>query len=63
MNDKIWTPFEIAEHFKVQERAVRRWLNEGKLIGFKMGNLWRIKEIDLLAFIEASGKTPLPQDK
>lgn len=62
MEDEIWTPKEIADHFKVQERAVRRWLNDGKLKGFKMGHVWRVTVDDLRDFIKAEGRDPLPGD-
>jgi acetyl-CoA synthetase len=57
MSEKIWTPQEIAEHFKVQDRAVRRWINEGKLEAFKIGGFWRVKDESLQAFIESSTST------
>jgi excisionase family DNA binding protein len=50
--EKIYTPEEIAERLKVQERTVYGWLRSGKLRGAKLGRLWRIKESDFEAFLE-----------
>jgi len=49
---EIYTPEEVAKKLKVSEQTVRRYLRENKIKGFKIGNNWRIKENDLLAFID-----------
>jgi excisionase family DNA binding protein len=40
---EIYTPEEIAEKLKVSEQTIRRYLREGKMEGFKIGNNWRVK--------------------
>lgn len=55
--EQFYTPQEIAKMLKVNPRSVHRWLREGKLKGFKVGgDLWRIPESELKAFIEESQK-------
>ena len=49
---EIYTPNEVAKKLKVSEQTIRRYLREGKLEGFKIGNNWRIKEQSFLKFIE-----------
>ncbi|MCC3145767.1 helix-turn-helix domain-containing protein [Halanaerobium sp. Z-7514] len=49
---EIYTPDEIAEKLKISEQTVRRYLREEKIKGFKLGNSWRVKEKDLLEFID-----------
>ena len=54
MSDKLLTPEQIAERLQVVERTVYRWLNEGRLEGVKLGRLWRVREDDLAAFLQAA---------
>jgi excisionase family DNA binding protein len=54
MSDKLLTPEQIAERLQVVERTVYRWLNEGRLEGVKLGRLWRVREDDLEAFLQAA---------
>lgn len=50
----ILTVSEVAESLRVSERTVRNWLESGKLIGFKFGQVYRIKQEDLDTFINNS---------
>lgn len=43
---------EIAQRLNVGPATVRKWLRDGKLKGVRAGRLWRVKEIDLHAFLE-----------
>lgn len=43
---------EVAKELRVSELTVNRWLNKGKLKGFKVGHKWRIREEDLDDFIK-----------
>lgn len=57
MTDELLTVEEVAARLKVGEFTVRKWLNEGKLKGAKINNdAWRVKESDLLAFIDSAYK-------
>ncbi len=52
------TPFDVAKHLQLNERTVTQWLRNGHLRGFKIGKEWRVSELDLDAFIEASANMP-----
>ncbi len=59
MNQKILlTPFDVAKRLQMNERTVTHWLRNGHLRGFKIGKEWRVSELDLEAFIEASANRP-----
>ena len=49
--EELLTPQEVAEKLKVPRKTVYTWLNQGKLKGHKIGDLWRVKESDLEEFI------------
>lgn len=51
--ENFFTVEEIADRLKVAPLTVRRWLKSGELRGIKFGKLWRIRESDLVAFLEA----------
>ena len=56
MNDQALTPAQVAERLQVSLFTVQRWLRQGKLKGFKVGRLWRIKEVDFNEFIRKGEK-------
>ena len=43
----------VAERLAVSRKMVYDWVREGKLPGVKLGRLWRVRERDLEAFIDA----------
>ncbi len=49
---KLYTTEEVAELLKVDIETVRRFIWKKKLVAFRIGNNWRIKEEDLKQFIE-----------
>ena len=49
---EILTLEEVAEKLKLSEQTVRRYLRENKITGFKLGNSWRVKEEELMKFID-----------
>jgi excisionase family DNA binding protein len=49
----LLTPEEVAARLKVKPRTVQEWLRSGRLAGLKLGKLWRIREYDLEAFLDA----------
>jgi excisionase family DNA binding protein len=53
--DKIFTPKEVAEYLKIKEKTVKDYLREGKLGGFKTGKEWRVRERDIIMFMESGG--------
>lgn len=42
---------DVAAHFKVSERTVRKWIAEGKLPSVLLGSARRIKAEDVLRFV------------
>ncbi|MDI9494920.1 MAG: helix-turn-helix domain-containing protein [Bacillota bacterium] len=52
MAEVYLSPDEAAARLSVTPKTIRKWLNEGRLRGTKLGRLWRIKESDLLALTE-----------
>jgi len=43
----IYTPKEAAQILKVCDRTIKNKLNSGDIKGFKVGNRWRISEVEL----------------
>ena len=54
----LLTPSDVANRLQMNERTVTQWLRNGHLRGFKIGKEWRISELDLDAFLEASANKP-----
>lgn len=50
--DEIMTISEVAEYLKISEVTTYKFVQEGKIQGFKVGRHWRIKRSDLSEFIE-----------
>ncbi len=50
----LMTVNEIAETLKVHPRTVKRWITEGQISAFKLGDRagWRVEEEALQAFLE-----------
>jgi excisionase family DNA binding protein len=49
---KFFTTNEIAEMLKMNVQVIARKLQYGELCGYKIGKDWRIKESDLMAWLE-----------
>ncbi len=54
----LLTPTDVAKRLQMNERTVTLWLRNGYLRGFKIGKEWRVSDVDLDAFIEASANKP-----
>ncbi len=54
----LLTPSDVAKRLQMNERTVTQWLRNGHLRGFKIGKEWRVSDVDLDAFIEASANMP-----
>lgn len=52
MMEEIYTIKQVAEKIQLQEKTVREWLRTGKMKGVKLGRIWRIREQDLIQFLE-----------
>ena len=50
--NKLYTVDEVAETLKLDAETIRRYINSKKIRAYKIGKEWRIKESDLLEFIE-----------
>ncbi|PKM95041.1 MAG: DNA-binding protein [Firmicutes bacterium HGW-Firmicutes-1] len=50
--DEIMTIAEVAEYLKISEITTYKFVQEGKIPGFKIGRHWRVKREDLVNLIE-----------
>lgn len=53
MDDRLLLPEEVADRLRLSRTTVMRLLREHKLKGIRTGKLWRVRESDLEAFIQA----------
>lgn len=51
--ENLYTVEETAEKLKIHPETVRDYLRDGKIGGVKVGRNWRIRESDILAFVNA----------
>jgi excisionase family DNA binding protein len=51
-NLKFYTTNEIAELLKMNVQVIARKLQHGEIPGYKIGKDWRVKESDLMAWLE-----------
>lgn len=42
---------EVAILLNVSDRTIRLWIDEEKLIAFKIGKLWRIRKEELVEYV------------
>jgi excisionase family DNA binding protein len=52
--DDLLTAEQAAATLQLSPKTLKGWLRAGKLTGCKIGRLWRVREADLAAFIQAS---------
>jgi len=53
---QTFTVQEIAKHLKVTEITIYRLLKKGEIVGYKVGDSWRIDEKDLKTYIRKQKK-------
>ena len=57
---EFMTKEEVAKYFRVHPRTVERWLKDGGLKGYKLGesktSLWRIPKSEVKKFLDKSKK-------
>ena len=53
---QTFTVQEVAKHLKVTEITIYRLLKKGEIIGYKVGDSWRIDEKDLKTYIRKQKK-------
>lgn len=51
-NLKFYTTNEIADLLKMNIQVIARKLKHGELVGYKIGKDWRVKESDLMNWLE-----------
>ena len=53
---QTFTVQEVAKHLKVTKITIYRLLKKGEIVGYKVGDSWRIDEKDLKAYIRKQKK-------
>ena len=48
--EKIYSIEDLAKRWGVHKTTVVRMVNAGKLKGFRVGNLWRFREEDIMKY-------------
>jgi len=51
--EKLLTPKEVAYLLQVKPVTIMTYLRRGELKGVKVGRLWRVRNTDLEAFLQA----------
>jgi len=54
MEEKYYSPREIANRYNVTSQAITKWIKQGKLKAVKVGSVWRIPESALEEFLKKS---------
>jgi len=49
---EIMTVSEVANYLKISEVTTYKFVQEGKIQGFKVGRHWRVRRSDLVEFID-----------
>lgn len=49
----LLTVEQAAATLQLRPKTIKGWLREGKLTGCEIGRQWRVREVDLDAFIQA----------
>jgi excisionase family DNA binding protein len=52
-DDKLLTPEQVAERLQLSPFTILDYLRTKRLRGVKLDRHWRVREVDLQAFIEA----------
>lgn len=55
--DRLLSAKEVAARLAVDPKTVLRYLNDGKLIGSRIGRVYRIRESSVVAFVRATNAT------
>lgn len=56
MADRLLTIDQVAKRFQVNKMTIYRYIKASKIIAYKIGKEYRIKESDLEKFLEESKK-------
>jgi excisionase family DNA binding protein len=63
VEDKLLTPEQVAERLQLSPHTILEYLRSKRLRGVKLDRHWRVREVDLQAFIDAhllNGEPPQP---
>ena len=52
-DDQLLTPEQVAERLQLSPYTILEYLRTKRLRGVKLDRHWRVREVDLQAFIEA----------
>jgi excisionase family DNA binding protein len=55
--EEFYTVKELSSKLKVSELTIRRYLESGKITGFKVGKVWRVSQLSIDKFILENTKT------
>jgi excisionase family DNA binding protein len=61
--ERLLTVREVAERIRTSPQTVRRWLQQGRLRGFRPGGTklgYRVREADLQRFLDQTTESPPP---
>jgi excisionase family DNA binding protein len=57
MGDRLWTVAEVAGHMRVSNMTVYRLIKSGELPAIRVGKNYRIRGVDLDAYLDAASTT------
>lgn len=63
MEQKFYTPDEIADLLQMHPKTIRRYIREGKIKATKIGKGWRVSGHDLSVFTEGMTQVPAASDE
>lgn len=49
---KLYTIKECSDTLKIDEETIRKYIREQKMVAYKVGREWRVKEEELKKFVE-----------
>jgi excisionase family DNA binding protein len=52
MEDGFYTVEDVAKRLRVTAKTVRTWISQRRLTAFRVGREWRLREVDVQAFID-----------
>lgn len=52
--ERLWTVAEVAEHIRVSNMTIYRLIRAGQLPAVRVGRHYRIRQVALHAYLEAS---------
>ena len=56
--DRWFSRKETASHLGTSWQTVARMIDRKKLRGYKIGGVWKVRESDLVAYLEAAASVP-----